>query len=371
MANYSSNLRQALEKRGVLVRIITSNCICEYRYNREARIFQDECRMVSQPLVPFMKITGTELGNVPVLWILHSINQAIRGIRYLVKCKDCHIIHYQQSAPFSFGGFPLLTLLLIPTSQKKIVTIHNFDRLMASPRLRILNRVYRYADAIIVHSNEQREKAIKLGFPEHKINVVPHGAQLVKKLGLKRKRITFFGAPIKRKGFFVLIRALEILKNSDAKTNIEIYGIYSTHEKNNAIEEAKRLGVDDLLSWHGRLSEPEFDKKMQESMFTFAVYPEASGGSSIITRAMINGTPVIASNVGGNKEYLEDTGIFVSPNDPQALASAIQNLANYEKLREKLRHKTRERAKALFSWDNIAKETFKIYWATMKKPQDN
>ena len=366
MANYTFNLKQALEKRGVPVRIITSNCICEYRYNREAKIFQEESRLVSQPLVPFMKITEKQFGKASVLWIPHSISQATRGIRYLAKCRDCHIIHYQQSASFSFGGFPLLMLLLVPTPQKKIVTIHNFDRVMNRPRLRILNRVYRYADAIIVHSNEQRKRAIELGIPKYKINAIPHGAQFVKQLGLKRKRITFFGAPIKRKGFFVLIEALRILRNSDAKINLEIYGIYSIHEKNNAIKEAKSLGVDDLLSWYGRLSEPEFDKKMQESMFTFAVYPKATGGSSIITRAMINGTPVIASNVGGNKEYLEDTGIFVSPNDPQALAFAVQKLANNEALREKIGQKARERAETFLSWDNIAEKTFKIYLAAMK-----
>ncbi len=366
MANYVFNLKKALEKRGTLVQIITSNCICEHAYHGESEIFQGECRLVCQPLIPFMKITGKKLRH-PVLRIIHSIFQTIRGIRYLAKCGDCHIIHYHQSSPFSFGGFPLLPLLLIPTPQKKIVTIHNFDRIIMSPRLQILNNMYKHADMIIVHSKEQKKRTIKLGIQKHKIKVIPHGAQHVEELGPKRKRITFFGAPMKRKGFFTLIKALEILKNSGVKINLEIYGIYGTNEKNNAIKEAKKLGVDELLSWYGKLSEREFDEKMQESMFTFAVYPKPIAGSSIITRAMINGTPVIASNVGGSKEYLEDSGIFVSPNDPQVLASAIQRLTDNKTLREKMGQEARERAKTLLSWDNIAEETFRTYLEVVGK----
>jgi len=227
--------------------------------------------------------------------------------------------------------------------------------------------MYKHADMIIVHSKEQKKRTIKLGIPKHRIKVIPHGAQRVEELGSKRKRIIFFGAPMKRKGFFTLIKALEILKNSSVKIDLEIYGIYGTNEKNNAIKEAKKLGVDELLSWYGKLSEHEFDEKMQESMFTFAVYPKPIAGSSIITRAMINGTPVIASNVGGSKEYLEDAGIFVPPNDPQALASAIQKLADNKTLREKMGQEARKRAKTLLSWDNIAKETFRTYLEVVGK----
>lgn len=365
MANYSSNLKKALEKKGVKIQIVTSNCICEYAYHSKTEIFQGKCRLVSQSLIPFIKITEKDFRK-PMVRILHSIAQMTRGMKYLAKCRDCHIIHYQQSSPFSFGSFPLIPLLLIPTPQKKIVTIHNFDRLITTSKTWVLNRIYKYAEAIIVHSKEHKKRAIKLGIPKHKIRVIPHGAQFTKELGLKKRRITFFGAPIERKGFFTLIKALKILKDSGVKITLEIYGIYGANEKNDAIKEVKRLNVGDMLQWHGKLSEFEFDKKMQESMFTFAVYLNPVAGSSIITRAMINGTLVIASDVGGSKEYLGDASIFVPPNDPKALANAIQFLLENRKLCEKLGKEARKRAIELFSWDKTAKETVAVYDFVLK-----
>lgn len=365
MANYAFNLKKALEKNGVKIQIVTSNCVCEYAYGSKTEIFQGKCRLVSQSLIPFIKITVKDFRK-PMVRILHSLAQMVRGIKYLAKCRDCHIIHYQQSSPFSFGGFPLIPLLLIPTPQKKIVTIHNFDRLMTTSKTWVLNRIYKYADAIIVHSKEHKRRAIKLDIPRHKIKVIPHGAQFTKELGLKKKRITFFGAPIERKGFFTLIKALKILKDFGIKINLEIYGIYGASEKDDAIKEAERLDVNDLLQWHGKLSEFEFDKKMQESMFTFAVYSNPVAGSSIITRAMINGTLVIASDVGGSKEYLGDASIFVPPNDPKALANTIQFLIENRRLCEKLGREARKRAMGLFSWDKSAKETIAVYKSVLK-----
>ena len=150
---------------------------------------------------------------------------------------------------------------------------------------------------------------MQAGIPEDKLHVVFIGAQHVNLRGLERTRVTWFGSPQKFKGFFALLKALRILRDEGTKINLEVYGIYGEEDEETAKKEARWNNVEDQIQWHGCLSEIEFDEKMQESMFTFAIYTEPVWGSSIITRAMMNGTPVIATTLGGSLEYLGDAGI--------------------------------------------------------------
>ena len=55
----------------------------------------------------------------------------------------------------------------------------------------------------------------------------------------------------------------------------------------------------------------------------------------VIQEAQAQGRPVIASNIGGMAELVEDgvNGLGVSPNDPRALASAMRRIAEEPELR--------------------------------------
>lgn len=276
-------------------------------------------------------------------------------------CKDCDIIHYEQTHSLPFGMAPLYTLLSIPTQKKRIVTVHRFGSLS---NLRFFNYAYRKADRIIVHSKDMKKKLLSFNVPASRIRLVPHGATLPPLRSSPRKEITFFGAPVRGKGFFTILEALRLLKNQGRELHLHIYGIYGEEEKDKAVNEAIRIGVADLLVWGGELSEAEFDRKMQESMFTLAPYSIATSGSSIVTRAMGNAAPIIASTLGGIPEYLGEAGLLIPPDDPEALASAMTKLLDDPSLREKLSEEERKRAET-FSWSAVAQKTLNIYYECM------
>lgn len=360
MANYSRNLKAALEKNKRLkVKIVSSHCFCRQRYAQRRNIFEEKCKVVS---IPYVSVLTNAQGLVRVFaFLIESFLHFLRTLQYWTETKDCDVIHYQQSASYSFGLLPLLFLLLLPSSKKRIVTIHNMDRLNLDPKSRFLNKIYRRATRIIVHSWSFREFGRSLGIPEQKIKVIFHGSPSVQQYGFERREITFFGAPEERKGIFTVLNALAILKAKGEKLSVNIYGTYSEKEKDIVVSEAKSIGVNDQLLWRGRLTEMEFDKKMQESLFTFAVYINHLGGSSIVTRAMANATPIIASDVGSIPEYLGEGGVFIPPNNPMALADAIEMLLKDETKRKKLGDKGRERAQKLLSWNKIAEKTIEAY----------
>jgi glycosyltransferase involved in cell wall biosynthesis len=202
---------------------------------------------------------------------------------------------------------------------------------------------------------------MQVGIPDDKIHVVFHGGHQVNLKGLVRTRVAFFGSPGESRGFFTLLKALRILRDEGITINLEVYGIYGNEAEQTAKKEARQNNVEDQIQWYGRLHELEFDEKMQESIFTFAIYTEPVWGSNIITRAMMNGTPVIATPLGGSSEYLGETGMYVPPNDPSALAVVIRSLLYNRKLRENLGEMARQRALQYLSWDAIAEKTIRIY----------
>ena len=357
MANYSKNLINALTKRDVSVRVVTSHCVCKYKYRDSSALFDGNYRLVTTPFDSY----GDEPYLSRIRGLVYQTSRIPLGLRYAKQCGDSDILHYQQSARFSFGELPLLTLLTKTKLPHKVVTIHNLNVYTPRNPLRLLHRVYQHADAVIVHSERHKDWMLLAGIPENKIHVIFHGAQKVNLRGLVRTRVTFFGSPVKHKGFFILLKALRLLRHDGIKIHLEVYGIYGQEEEQTAKEEAKRNNVEDQIQWCGRLSESEFDEKMQESLFTFAIYTAPVWASNIITRAMMNGTPVIATPLGGSSEYLGDAGTYVPPNDPSALAYAIRSLVENRKLREDLGKMVRQRAVQYLSWDGIAEETIGIY----------
>jgi glycosyltransferase involved in cell wall biosynthesis len=200
-----------------------------------------------------------------------------------------------------------------------------------------------------------------MGIAKSRIVRVPHGVNIPPLLGLDRVEITFMGAPEERKGILTVLDALRILKNKNINLKVAVYGWYSDSERKSMEMQAASRNVDDCLIWGGRLNENEFDKKLQQSLFTLAVYNSATSGSSVATRAMSNATPVVASDIGGFKEYLDGGGVFLPPKNPEALAQMIESLLKNPQLLEELGAKGRERASQLFSWKEIANKTATMY----------
>jgi len=362
VTNYSYNLRDSLEKLPfVLVSVVSSHCFCaRSRFTGvENKLHDKNCQFVNFPpyVYTYPKNPVSRVLNV----VLQVSLQFLRGVGYLAKCKSYDVIHYQQSV-YSLGMLPLFPIMLIPTSNKKIITAHEIDKTMWGLKVLkvIYKQIYNKADRITVHSKEMRESLISIGTDASIITVIPHGAKIPTLLSKERNEITFFGAPVEGKGVFVLFEALKILKKKGKKILVHFYGIYSASENESADVRAEELGVKDCIVWGGRLSEDEFDRKMQESMFTFAIYTKPVHGSSILTRAMANATPVIATNIGGTTEYSKDCSILIPPNDPEALADAILKLMNKPDLRKELGNAARKHAIEI-SWDAIAKRTLNVY----------
>ena len=73
--------------------------------------------------------------------------------------------------------------------------------------------------------------------------------------------------------------------------------------------------------------------------------------------------PVVASNVGGVPEIVEDrkTGFLVPPADSDAICQALQQLIRDRKVREQMGREGRKRVEQMFSIDKNVRQTEQVY----------
>ena len=124
------------------------------------------------------------------------------------------------------------------------------------------------------------------------------------------------------KGFEFLIHALKILQDRNYTLELRLVG---DGPHRSALQRlASELGVANCLRFLGHLDE---STKMRElSAADLFVLPSlAEGLPSLATEAMAVGVPVVATNIAGTSELVDDgkSGLLVRPSDPQALADAI------------------------------------------------
>jgi phosphatidyl-myo-inositol alpha-mannosyltransferase len=206
--------------------------------------------------------------------------------------------------------------------------------------------------------SEQARLAAAPFAPGH-YEVIPNGVEIPQGIepGGRPDRIVFAGRHDPRKGLPVLLRAWPRLRGSGARLRV--------------------LGADPLavrlLLTRLRLSEEgidvlgyvDDDTLTAELAAAKLLVAPSLGNESFgmtITRAFACATPVVASDIPGYREVVtEETGTLVPPDDPEALADAIEALLADEPARAERGRAARERATSEYAWPLLARRLADCY----------
>jgi len=164
----------------------------------------------------------------------------------------------------------------------------------------------------------------------------------------------------RKKGILYLLRALQLLKG-DVDVRLTIVDAINPDDPY-ALELTKRYGVEDIVTFTGRISTEELARRY--SAAEIAITPSTYEGFGLpAAEAMACGVPVIATTAGALPEVVEDgkTGILVPPRDAPALARAIKQLLADEGLRRRMGEEGRKRVERCFSWEKAAREVLEVY----------
>jgi glycosyltransferase involved in cell wall biosynthesis len=222
------------------------------------------------------------------------------------------------------------------------------------------------ADMYVAISHSMQNDLKELGIPPSKIRLVNNAVDtnFFKPNGIKeRNLILFVGRVTSGKGVHVLLDALPLIKT---RTHVVIIGppdwdqsYFRKIEKNVNLENRRNFHKIDYLGEQEPYSIAKWCQKA--SVFVLPSFREACGLA--ILEAMSCKTPVVASDIEGIREVVEDgsDGILVPTNNHYKLASSIQTLLDNKAKRETFGEKGRERVIKEYSYQVAIEKFRKIY----------
>jgi glycosyltransferase involved in cell wall biosynthesis len=174
--------------------------------------------------------------------------------------------------------------------------------------------------------------------------------------------VTFIGILVTRKNLDLLIRAM--VKVIDQIPNAYLVVAGDGPEFTNLLNLAKELNISDSCSFLGQ--QQNIQPILEES--NIFVLPSSSEGiSTVILEAMQNNVPVIASDIAGNRELIQDgiSGWLVPLGDAGALTNAI--IRAYQHPEEILRLATEAHKRIdIYSMSNVCNQYMQLYMSLMQ-----
>jgi glycosyltransferase involved in cell wall biosynthesis len=227
------------------------------------------------------------------------------------------------------------------------------------------------ADKVIAVSKFMAEIAKKIGVNEDKIKVIYNSIDFIseesktgeiekikKKFGQDAKIIVTACRLTSWKGVDGIIKMLPGLKEKVGNINFLVLG--DGQELDNLKQLALGLDISDQVHFLGRIKHSQIMNYFQAADL-FILNTNYEGLSHTLLEAMKAEVPIIATNVGGNPEVIEDgrEGLLIKYNNQNDLLTSSLRVLTDQDLARKLSSQAKEELKK-FSWDKMIAETVEV-----------
>jgi glycosyltransferase involved in cell wall biosynthesis len=248
------------------------------------------------------------------------------------------------SERYTLGLFPILKLIqkLYLKKSPTIITVSNWMK-------KLLEENYGIKDANMIHNGIDHEL-----FSPKKKNIAVEGFDTNKPV------VLFSGRFIALKGINIFAKAMREVINQTR----DVHFAFAGPEANSKwVRMFETEGIPpDRYSFLGYISHFEMPKIYANSLI-FVLPSLIESFPFSILEAMSSGSAVIASNVGGIPEMIDDEvdGLLVQPGNPQILAKKILFLLDNESEMKKISKNAREKILREFTSEIMSNKTEKIY----------
>jgi glycosyltransferase involved in cell wall biosynthesis len=223
------------------------------------------------------------------------------------------------------------------------------------------------ADRTIVVSRSQIPRLLKLGYREERIRVIHNGvpeSTVTEASSSPRSRLGFSAdhylavlvATLRpEKSVDVFVRAIQRAHRVEPRVIGLVVGAGPEFERLKTL-----AGDDGVVRMLGkRLDVPD----ILDAADVVCLSSAAEGGPMVLLEAMAAGKPIIATNVGGIPEAVENekTAVLVPVGDSVAFAAALLRLASDPALASRLGRAGRERHRSLFSVERMVAEYAQVF----------
>lgn len=273
--------------------------------------------------------------------------------------KKYDIVHAQH---------PMAALAMRGVSGKRVLTIHGVyseqvGMLHGSSTSKLSGRYEKnaieWADAVTAGSKEAFEHYSKI---DSKVVFIPNAIDISALSSDSdtryEKQIVFAGRLSKEKG---ILTVLDAAKNLPSDVHLVIIG--SGPEEAAVVETAKKSNN---LHFLGYQPKEKTIPLIRGSMIL--IQPSlAEGISATLLEAMACKVPVIATDVGGNRQLLtqDKTGVLIPPENPDQLLKEIVDLINDSDKRKRIADSAYDEVKK-YSWSSVGQMYLDLYEKLLK-----
>lgn len=212
------------------------------------------------------------------------------------------------------------------------------------------------AESVIFVSKTTMVKTDKLIYPKNIKNkiVIRNGVEdrlrEYDEIETVKNNFLFVGRIVEEKGISELISAFEMVAMKYSEVRLNVYGDGEDLEKYKSL-----VRDDERICFHGRTDEP-LRALAENEIFVLPSYRE--GLSLSLLDAAMMGKKIIASDVDGNPEVIEDgkTGLLVPAKNAKKLAEAMIWMLEHKKEADKMAKNARKKYEKEFDFDKIFEE---------------
>ena len=359
VAKFTYELAYHLHRRGYEVVLLTGN-------------------FKGMPPAPFPVETVGSVGKVyangSFTWFIREYPHRFYGkLKRVIKGYGITVFHNQGPLGPPYSMLSVLFVSRIDPGVRRIGTFHskrlnlNLPFRVAGRILSPLVRLHHVLTAPSGSTAREMEDLFGIGG----VRVVPNAVDTsvfrpdlppLPHLADGRRTALFVGRLDERKGVDTLLGAWGILHDrmEDFGRRYKLVVVGNGPLRGLVLDAVRRYG-NVLLYDNVPMGDPNFPRFYTSS--DFAVFP-ARGGEAfgiVILEAFASGRPVVITDIPGyNEVATPDTALFVPPNDPPALASAMERMFLDEALRERMGRRAYARSR-LFSWDTVVERFVEVY----------
>ncbi len=246
------------------------------------------------------------------------------------------------------------SMILVRQNMNKLVELRytGWRRTLGLLLCRFLDRQFhRYGKSAIVfpvgaemyaHYSKLHNHTILMTLPLVSRADIPDEIKL-KPIDIKgRIKLLFVGRLDKEKALDIMLHALKILVTHFPEVELDLVG--EGTEESELRQLATELGIEERVHFLGYVGfgQELYDLYRQADVFVISSLSE--GFPKVIVEAMVMGTPVVATEVGGipNVIHHGENGWLVAPGSPECLAAGVQQVLEDPQLYASLRRQAAE-----------------------------
>lgn len=289
------------------------------------------CRLITyvkkQFYEPYLRHHGVDYKFVPELW--DKKTRIFKAARYVRQYKPDVVISFLPSVNKTM----CLAKLFFKT---KLVVSERNNNTCITRGDKIQFNLYRMADAIVPNSNSQG-KFISNNFPFLSKKVHPiinfvdvnrftPSVTLVRNENL---RVVTVARYAHQKNVLTYLKAVRMVKDMELNLHFDWYGdkkCYATYYAE-IEKEYQQLDIADYMTLHNPNQKIEEEYRKAD---IFCLPSLFEGYPNVVAEAMSCELPILCSNVYENPYIVEEgvNGFLFDPNKPEAIADAINKMAN-------------------------------------------